>query len=445
MRTSFSRRRVLRGVLNGGAVTVALPLLDCFLDTNGTALAATGTPIPTRFGTWFWGMGMNNSVFIPKKVGADYDVPEELAALKDVKQHVNIFTNYRVLTDGRANLCHYSGQIGIRCGQAPAARGDVPNETLDVTIADRVGDGARFRAYHLAATGNPNDSYSFRSADAINAPEPSAVGFYQTMFGPEFLDPNAPTFTPSPKIMTRKSVLSSVLEQYADLKDKVGAADRERMDQYFTSVRELEGRLALQLQKPPPAEACSVPKAVEKASMVNSDWQNIQDRHKAMTDILVWAIACNQTKVFNMFYAGGETTKKGVPSTHHITTHEELVDAALGYQPHSSWFTRRCMESWAYFVNAFASIKEGDGMLLDRMLIFAHSDQELAKIHSVNGIPMMTAGKAGGRIKTGIHVDGRGEAASQVGFTMMRAMGVPTSEWGKGSMRVQSPVSEVMI
>ena len=62
----LNRRRVLRGMLNGTAVTVALPLLNCFLNGNGTALAS-GKPMPVRFGTWFWGLGMAQKVFIPKK------------------------------------------------------------------------------------------------------------------------------------------------------------------------------------------------------------------------------------------------------------------------------------------------------------------------------------------------------------------------------------------
>src|SRR5690606_29453554 len=63
-----NRRRVLRGLLNGGAVTLALPLLDCFLNGNGTALA-DGKPMPIRFGTWYWQLGMAKSIFVPKKLG----------------------------------------------------------------------------------------------------------------------------------------------------------------------------------------------------------------------------------------------------------------------------------------------------------------------------------------------------------------------------------------
>ena len=66
---NLTRRRVLRGMFNGTAVAVGLPLLNCFLNNNGTALAS-GAPLPQRFGTWSWGLGMSKSIFVPKKTGA---------------------------------------------------------------------------------------------------------------------------------------------------------------------------------------------------------------------------------------------------------------------------------------------------------------------------------------------------------------------------------------
>ena len=163
----MNRRRVLRGVLGGGAVAVSLPFFDCFLNSNGTALAATNAPLPTRFGTWFWGLGMNGPVFIPKKVGADFDLPEEIAPLKDVKQHINLFTNFSIPTDGRANLCHYSGWVALRCGSTPRERNDLANESLDLPISRAIGAGSRFRLLNLSATGNPRDSYSFQAATRL--------------------------------------------------------------------------------------------------------------------------------------------------------------------------------------------------------------------------------------------------------------------------------------
>ena len=106
--SKLTRRRFLQGTLNGSAVTVALPFLNCFLNDNGTALAS-GAPIPLRFGTWSWGLGMSEAVFVPKTTGANYELPEEIAALAPVQQHINLYTNFHVFKDVAPNLCHHSG------------------------------------------------------------------------------------------------------------------------------------------------------------------------------------------------------------------------------------------------------------------------------------------------------------------------------------------------
>ncbi len=101
MKTLLSRRRVLKGMLNGSAVTVGLPLLDCFLNNNGTAFA-NGEPLPLRYGTWFWGLGIAKNAFVPKKIGADYDLPDEIAPLAPVKDKINVFTGIRRLQGRRS-------------------------------------------------------------------------------------------------------------------------------------------------------------------------------------------------------------------------------------------------------------------------------------------------------------------------------------------------------
>ena len=114
--------------------------------------------------------------------------------------------------------------------------------------------------------------------------------------------------------------------------------------------------------------------------------------------------------------AFASTIKPGYEKPHHTTTHEEPIDKVAGYQTIASWFTRRAMEEWAYFVEAFAKVREGDGTLLDNTLIYASTDSNWARIHSIDGIPMFTAGRAGGRMRTGLHVDGGGTAATRVGL-----------------------------
>lgn len=444
MSANISRRRVLRGILNGSAVTVALPFLECFLNGSGTALA-NGTPLPTRYGTWFWGLGMNKSLWVPKKVGADYDLPDQIASFKDIKQHINLYSNFNVLLDGRPNLCHYSGWISVLAGEAPTGR-TLPGQSLDVTISDAIGSATRFRSLQLAATGNPRTSFSYRSNDAINPPDASVTEFYQRIFGPEFQDPNSPDFKPDPRVMARKSVLSAVIEHTGDLKKTLGAADQARLDEHLTAVRSLENRLALQLQKPPPAPACKVPPPIEKDLPAGLNVERVGARHNMMADLLVMALACNQTRVFSLAYAEAvsNTTREGVVRPHHPETHEAAVDPVTGVQPNAAQFIKDAMGAYAYLITAMANFKEGDGTLLDRSLVFGVTDCELAQIHALSGVPMMTAGTAGGRFKTGLHVDGGGSPVTRVSLTVQQAMGLQMSEFGKNSMKTSQPVGEIL-
>ena len=443
--SSLNRRRVLRGMMNGAAVTVALPFLDCFLNSNGNALAS-GEPLPVRFGTWLWGCGVASSIFVPKTIGANYDLPEQIASLKGYSQHVNIYSNFDVMTDGRPNLCHFTGYVALRSGEAPTSREILPRPSLDMLIADEIGGQSRFPVLNLAATGNTRSSVSFRSADAVNPPDTTPADFYQRIFGPDFQDPNSPTFTPNPYVMARKSTLSAVSEQTASLRKTLGAADQAKLDEYFTSIRSLESRLAIQLQKPAPAAACKQPGNAPKEPPAGYDSVAVGKRHNLMIDLAVMALACNQSRVVNMVYSDpqGATTRAGEARPHHASTHEEGIDPTLGYQPTPAWFTTRAMEAFAYMVKSMADFKEGDRSLLDGSLVLANTESNLAQRHDLRGIPLLTAGTAGGLMKTGLHVDGKGTPGTRVGLTAMRAMGLKMSEWGVGSMKVAQSVSEVV-
>jgi hypothetical protein len=442
---SINRRSALRGILNGAAITVSLPYLEIFLNSNGTALAATGEPLPSRFGTWFWGLGVDPNRFTPSTVGPLGELTPLLKPLEKVKNYVNVFTNFDVLTDGAPNLCHYTGWVGLRTGAPPSGRGNLPAPSFDTAIAEAIGGGTRFKSLQMAATGMPRDSYSFLSQDAINPPEISAVDLYRKIFGADFQDPNSPTFTPNPRLMMRKSVLSAVDEQRSQFERTLGAEDKARLDQYFTSIREIENRLELQLQKPSAAPQCKVPTAPKEVP-VGLDVSLVSARHRAMTDLLAMALICNQTKVFNMVYSdsGSSLSRMGLDKTHHAFTHEEAVDATMGVQPHSSEFVGDAMSEWGYFVNKLASTQEGAGNLLDSCLIFAHSDCQVAKVHSITSIPMFTAGLLGGKVKAGQHVDGKAQAGTRVGLTVQKLMGLPVGSWGSKSMTATQEVGEIV-
>lgn len=443
---SLGRRRVLRGMLGGSAVTVGLPLLNVFMNGNGDALA-DGSPLPVRFGTWGWGLGMSEKIFVPKQTGANWELPEEIESLQKVQKHINLFTNFNGFRDAAPNLCHTTGWIILRSGAAPLTNNDRPNETIDVTVAKRLGTVTRFPSLTLTATGDPRDTQSYESASSINTSEGSVLGLYTTIFGPDFQDPNAAEFKPNPRIMVRQSVISSVMDNTKKLASVVGAEDRQRIDQYFSGLRDLEKQFERQLTKPEPREACVAPKAVQNDLATGVDVDLVKRRHQMMTDLLVMAVACDQTRVFNMLYSRSfaSTTKPGYEKPHHTASHEEPMDLELGYQPMVSWFLRRAFENWAYFVDAFAQVKEGDGTLLDNMAIYASTDQSFAKIHSIDNLPMFSAGRAGGKLKTGLHIDGGGTTGCRLGYTLMQACGVDVPHWGDKSNQTNKAIGEMVV
>ncbi|WP_129782267.1 DUF1552 domain-containing protein [Peristeroidobacter soli] len=444
--SKLTRRTVLRGMVGGAAVNVALPLLNCMLNTNGTALA-DGKPMPVRFGTWGWGLGMNSSVFVPKKYGADFDLPEEISALEPIKKHINLITNTQAFRDNYQNLCHYTGWVIARTGSAPKDTKDIPGETIDVTIANQIGGGTRFKSLTATATGDVRNTYSYENSNTPNSPEWSPLQFYTRLFGPDFPDPNAKTFNPDPRIMVRRSVLSGVMDQTKSLMQTVPADDRARLDQYFTGLRHLEQQFQQRLEKPEPIEACVRPGEITVDPAMGQEAEAIAIRHKMMTELLVMALACDQTRVFNMAYtnANSSTIKPGYEKPHHTTTHEEPVDMHIGYQPTASWFTRRAMESWAYFVDAFTKVKEGNGTLLDNVFIMATTDHGYARVHSLDHIPVFTAGRCGGAVRTGLHIDGKGTTGCRVGYTALKLMGVDKPSWGVNSNNTSQEVGEILV
>jgi hypothetical protein len=447
--TKLTRRYVLKGMLAGSAVTVALPFLECFLDSNGEALAS-GAPIPTRFGTWFWGCGVNAARWFPDKVGADYDLKPQLAPIGPYSKKVTVFSGFNCLLGTKPPLMHWSGVMGTLSGAAPSKGGvgvgDADAPTIDCLVSDAIGNATRFRSLEVACTGQSIVSYSMRTGSTVNPSEVDPINLYKRIYGPEFQDPNSSDFKPDPVIMMRQSVLSSIKDERDKLMRTVGASDRARVDQYFTNVRDMEQQLGLMLEKPALAEACSVPKEPGKTEL-SPVWETTAKNHTLLAQLVVMALACNQTRVFNLALsnAASNLRKPGVPESFHELTHTEPVDAKLGYQPEATFFMDKTMETFASFLQMMDSVKEGNGTLLDHSLVLATSDSNEARIHSIDSLPIMVAGTAGGKWRSGLHIAGKGDASSRVGLTIQQVLGMPVGSWGLGAMQTSKPVGDVIV
>jgi Protein of unknown function (DUF1552) len=439
----LNRRTLLRGALGGAAISVGLPFLDMFLDGNGQALASTGQRLPVRFGTWIWGCGHIPERWIPTTTGSDYVLSPDLEPLAPYKSKLAVLSGYDVKLDGVANKPHITGCLGLRTG-IPVPNETVRAATVDVLIGDVIGKGSRFSSLEVSTSGIDR-SYSYRGAGSPNPSEVSPVALYHRIFGEGFQDPNAASFTPDPHTMVRESVLSAVAEDRQRIMRTVGAEDRRRLEEYFTSIRHLEEQLALQLQPPARVENFTMPTA-PPATAMDSEIGNVVVTHKLMAALLAKALQCNQTKVVNVLFSDTTSNlrRTGSSTTHHTLTHEEAVNPALGYQENVGWFAQQSMVSYADFLAALDAIPEGSGTLLDNCLIFAHSDCSIAKAHAVEGIPMIIAGNAGGRVRTGFHLAGRADPASRVGLTLQQAMGLQVERWGVQSMDTNRTITELM-
>ncbi len=444
MTRKWTRRRVLRGMMGAAAVGVGLPLFDALFDNNGRTLAQ-GNGLPARFGTWFWGCGMNPERWVPNSDGTGYDLKPELAlGLAGFQNKVTVLSGFDTLLNGRNNEPHYSPPIVTLTGDSPDSLSHIPRSTFDAEIAAVIGTTTRFRTLDLTADGGQVGW----SAVGPGTPAPaqnSPLAFYQRVFGEGFQVGGDGTFMPDPAVMVRKSVLSTVLEQSRALERELGSHDKQRLDQYFTSIRQLENQLDVLLREPPDLPSCTTPGEPGRDNLAQEITKVVQN-HNLMVDLLAIALACDQTRVFNinLWRLFTDVRFRNEEIGYHQMTHDESVDEGLGYQPMSQRFLVEAMGCWNYLLNAFDSIPEGDGTLLDHVAVFAHSGTEFPKKHGTQNIPMMIAGSADGRLSPGQHIRGNASPTSRVVLTLQQAFGVPISTWGVDENETSSPVTGLL-
>ena len=438
----FTRRSLLRGAIQGSTVVMGLPILESFLNSNGTAFA-DGTELPPCFGSWFFGLGLTPGRWQPEVIGSNYELPEHVAALQPIKEKLNIFSGLQIFLDGKVNQNHISGAQGQMTGVVTRSAADY-DESFDAVIDKQFGANARFRTLEVACDGNASSGWTARGRNGKTPCQISPLELYRRIYGDGFIDPNQADFAPNPEVMVRHSVLSAVTEQRQKLMNSVSSDDRSRLDEYFSSLRDVEQKLAFELERPAPLPACSIPSmdVEEIGTMVTQ----VQHTHKQFATLLSHALACGQTRIFHVTLGNAFSTLRlpGEPSAYHALTHEEPIDPELGYQPKCKVIGEQCMGFFVELLQALDSIQEGEGTLLDRSLVYAFTDHGEARLHSMKNLPVFTAGSAGGRLKTGLHISAEGDAATRVGFTIQKALGVVTNKWGVESNEVTTPFSEVL-
>ncbi|HET6339631.1 MAG TPA: DUF1552 domain-containing protein [Polyangiales bacterium] len=448
MKLRVGRRAVLRGLAYGGAISVGLPVLECMLDTSGKALA-DGTPLPKRFGVFFWGNGLRMAKYLPSAVGA-YTLTESLAPLMNVKDYVSIVSGYDIKTGNERG--HHAGCVGILSG-APMVSQDPKGApyastfsapSIDQVVASSVGMATRFKSLEVGISksvttgeGTTLRYLSHNGPDNPNPPEYSPKALYTRVFGTGFTAPNSGTAAIDPKLALRKSVLSAVRDDATDLRKRLGKSDQTRLDQHFESIRALENQISSVEQAPPPPTSCSAPAMPtdtagdSKLSMTNA----------TMANLVALSLACDQTRVFSYMFSGsvGGTSypELSISTNHHTLSHDEGGD-----QPQVQQISVFILQRFAALLEALKAVPEGTGNLLDNCVILASSDVTEGQPHSINNYPIIIAGGGGGAlVHPGIHIKGNKGNASDVLLTLLQAMDLPLTEFGKAGGLSKTPVA----
>jgi hypothetical protein len=443
---SISRRTALKGL----GTALALPLLDVMLP--GTAFsrfarsvqaAETARKIPNRAAFLYVPNGMHMPDWTPTKVGADFDLPPILQNLSPLKDDFMVISGL-AQDGGRA---HGDGGGDHARAMASFLTGTHPKKThgadikagvsADQVAAQKVGNSTRFASLELgcdagAQSGNCDTGYSCAySANASWRTESQPVAKEvnpRLVFERLFTD-GPPGETPEAKARRHRyqqSILDFVLEDATSLKKRLGANDQRKLDEYLTTVRELEARIARSEKQSGQGLAGFV-----KPTGVPEDYA---EHIRLMYDLLALAIQADLTRVATFVHANEGSNRSyafiDVADGHHDLSHhagdkEKQAKISKINQFHASHLAR--------FLQKLKETPDGDGNLLDHSMIAYGSAIGDGNRHNHDDLPILLAGRGCGTLKPGRHIRYEKETPlNNLWLSMLDRLGAHTDRLGDG-------------
>lgn len=440
----LNRRTFLRGLLGGTAVAIGLPPLEMFMNSHGTAYAATGASgFPTRFGLFYWGNGHLADRWNPTATGQgdEWAISDQLMPLAAFKSRMTLVTGLDVPYAGVGEP-HFETACRFLAGQPLIMTGEdwtFSAKTFDQVMADHLGADTRFKSLEFGAD-KKRRGLSYTGPYAQAPAEVSPYALFERVFGGSFSLPGEGD-GPDPRLGLQQSVLDAVMADISDLQTRVGAADRIRLEQHFDGIRAIEKQLA-KLENPPELDACTYPETPQATYGVTGSVIPFHEFNEAFAQIAAYALACDQTRVLSNWFSAAVangTLFHGQVDSHHSLTHFEADP-----QPQVHECMLYCMEGFATFLEALDSIDEGDGTLLDHMIVLGTSDCSSGKLHSGVDYPTVMVGGGDGVLRTDVHWRSTtGDNATRVLLTIARALGVSMTRFGEGELEATLSISEI--
>jgi hypothetical protein len=440
----------LRGVLAGGiGVAVPLPRLIAMLNGNGTAYAA-GQPLPVRYGTWFFGNGIIPNRWVPAQTGTGdaWKLSEQLAPLQEVKPWLSVISGFSIKVPN--NAPHASMPAAALSG-AQVGGNSTQLPTIDQLIAKAIGGGTTYpTGLHVGLSSVSGAtqlglSISYAGPSAPNPPDYSPANLFKKLL--QFANTGGAPKPPDPELLNRSLVLDAIAEDAKSLRTRLGSEDQKRLDLHLDGLQQLQHQVA-QAQAPK-MNANTIVDPDKAYANRGMDGTISRQRGQAFSDLLVFALASDLTRVFTYMFScpachGGYSDCGLDPTTFHNDYGHRLSPKGLVYATQGfNTGVKFAMSNLADTLVRMKNMPDGPGNLLDNSAIYATSCVSESQTHGGADYPLLVSGKAGGKLKGDQHVRIVDENVSKVPFTLLNMLGGGSS-FGMAEGQVTSGVSELL-
>jgi len=440
---AMSRRRFLRGT----GVLMALPFLDSLpafaaeaLEGSTTTPADTPRRFPQRFAAVFMGNGINSKHWWAKGSGANMTFGRTLEPLAPFKTKLNVING--LFNRPAVGVGIHPGQTGNILSGMPLMKGAVLRGgiSMDQVLANSVGQETMQPSMILGCeqpiTGYHETNFSMAYSSHISwqsADSPVPMEVYPSLAFDSLFENRGNRRT--------QSILDRVKDDASTLSRKISSEDNRKLDEYLTSVREVEKRVDRMRGDQNKAEENAKDHGKAMVAMPRPDNglpEDIRDHMRLMCDIVALAFQTDKTRVATLVLcrdlSGLFYPFLGVRKTHHSASHDDLSD---DYEKIARYY----VSNLAYLAQRLDSMPEGDGTVLDNTCLLYLSNMWSGFKHDNTKLPVLTVGGLGGTLETG-RVLNFGQAGDEnrklcsLHLSLMDRMGVKLPRFGDADMRL---------
>ncbi|MES1256392.1 MAG: DUF1552 domain-containing protein [Acidobacteriota bacterium] len=432
---SLPRRTFLRGV----GAAVALPLLDAMVPALSRA-ATAATPV-RRLGVVYVPNGMSMGEWTPAATGAGFELTSILAPLAPFRDRLLVLSGLDAPPGPGA---HTRASTAFLTGLPPRTGpggGALAGTSIDQIVAEHFGAETQLPSLEVSldardevgvCDGNPcvmTNTIAWRTASMPLPGENNPRAVFERLFGD--VGSTDPAVRRA-RTKASRSILDSVTAAAADLQRQLGPADRSRLGEYLDGVRAIEARI----QKAEAQNAAGVPVLSQPAGIPAS----YEEHAKLMFDLQVLAYQSDLTRVITFMigreYSGRTYPQVGVAEAHHALSHHQGDPAKLAALARVNAYH---MSLFAYYLDKLRATPDGDGTLLDHVLLVYGAGMSDSNAHEPKNIPVLLAGGAG-QIKGGRHLQYAGDSLANLLVTVVDKLGVPVDHVGvsKGELNIDT-------